>query len=80
MRYQGLVTKELVSQGSKSEHRAVVLRTTEGPMKLRRVGGNPFNDPELNRLVGQKISCEGQEHAGQLLITSYEVLGSGEDA
>lgn len=73
MQFHGLVAKQQVARGSKSEHEAVVLQTAEGPLKLRRVGGNAFSDAVLNQLVGQEISCEGQIHSGQLLITNWQV-------
>jgi hypothetical protein len=73
MQYQGLVHQQTVSAGSKSEHRAVVLQTDEGPLKLRREGGNPFQDEILQKLVGKRITCEGQVHSGQLIMSNWEV-------
>jgi hypothetical protein len=74
MRFQGKVLRQPWATGSKSEHEAVVLMTTEGPLKLRRVGGNPFVDPELERLVGQEITGDGEVHQGQLLMTNWQVI------
>jgi len=64
---------------SKSAHEAVVLLTPQGALKLRRPGGNPFQDPELDNLVGQEISCEGELHAGQLLMKEWSVLAGETD-
>ena len=74
MRYQGKVVRQQLSPGSKSEHPAVVLLTSSGPLKLRRPGGNPFVDPELDDLVGQQIACDGEIHQGQLLMTRWNVV------
>jgi hypothetical protein len=55
----GEVTKHLASAGSKSERQGVFLKTDQGTYVLRRQGGNPFSDPELNELVGKRIHCKG---------------------
>jgi hypothetical protein len=41
---------------------------------LRRQGGNAFQDPELERLVGSRIRCTGTVTGYTLLITDYEML------
>ena len=53
----GKVVKKKFGQGSKSQHDAVYLETDSGSFVLRRKGGNPFNDPELNKLIGEKNLC-----------------------
>ena len=55
----GKVVKGKFAKGSKSEHNAVYLETESGSFVLRRKGGNPFNDPELQKLIGEKISATG---------------------
>lgn len=60
----GKVVKKKFGEGSKSEHDAVCLETDSGSFVLRRKGGNPFNDPELNKLVGEKVSATG-------VVTNY---------
>ena len=50
MEYSGRVTRKPVAGGSKSARQAVVLATDAGDYILRRLGGNPFQDPELDRL------------------------------
>ena len=55
----GKVIQKKFAEGSKSEHNAVYLETPEGSYQLRRLGGNPFSDPELNKLVGKKINATG---------------------
>jgi hypothetical protein len=76
MRYNGKVVHQQFGAGSKSEHQAVALLTSDGPLKLRRAGGNPFRDPELEKLVGSEIAAEGELHQGQLLMTRWDVLSS----
>jgi hypothetical protein len=76
MKFRGKVVQQPWGVGSKSDHLAVVLQTPQGELKLRRAGGNPFRDPELERLVGKEIACEGEVHAGQLLMTKWDVGGS----
>jgi len=74
--YQGRVVRKRVSTGSKSEHDALVLTTPNGhEYKLRREGGNPFRDPELDALEGKRIECEGILRNGQLIMTRWSVLG-----
>lgn len=74
MQFHGTVSRQQFAPASKSEHAAVVLLTSEGPLKLRRIGGNPFKDPELEKLVGREIRGEGEVHAGQLMLSDWEVV------
>ena len=69
--WRGSVVRKRVAHGSKSDRLAVVMVTDDGSREyvLRRVGGNPFRDPELDRIVGHRLSCEG-EVSGQTLILS----------
>jgi hypothetical protein len=76
MQYHGKVIRQQFGAGSKSEHQAVVLQTPEGTLKLRRAGGNPFQDPELEKLVGRQIVAEGEIHQGQLLMKRWNVLAT----
>ena len=76
MTCQGHVVRKRVSTGSKSEHEALVLVTPDGQeYKLRRQGGNPFRDPELDVLEGKSIECEGVVRSGQIIMTRWSVLG-----
>lgn len=67
MKLHGRVAKKMFAAGSKSEHEAIVLVTSEGEYVLRRKGGNPFFDAELEGLVGKSINCEGD-------LTGYTFL------
>jgi hypothetical protein len=73
MHYRGQVVRKTVARGSKSEHEGVVLITDADELKLRRVGGNPFSDPVLERLVGKTIECDGEARDGTLVLTSWRV-------
>jgi hypothetical protein len=59
-RLRGTVTRRIVRKGTASAHEAVVLHTDEGEeLILQRISGNPFSDPETNKLVGQRVTIEG---------------------
>jgi hypothetical protein len=55
----GKVMQKKFAEGSKSEHNAIYLKTNHGSFQLRRLGGNPFADPVLKKLVGKKITAAG---------------------
>ncbi|RYD61296.1 MAG: hypothetical protein EOP84_35890 [Verrucomicrobiaceae bacterium] len=59
MELTGTVIKKPFASASKSAHEAVFLSTSGGDFKLEREEGNPFSDPELENLVGRRITCEG---------------------
>jgi hypothetical protein len=67
----GKVTKRPFAVGSKSERNAVRLDTKEGSYVLRREGGNPLSDPELEKLVGKTIKCKGEADDYTLTITEW---------
>ena len=75
-RFVGEVIRKPYAAGSKSEHEAVLLVTGSGEYRLRRVGGNPFSDPELNKLVGHRISCQGIVRGGNLIMSDWELRES----
>jgi hypothetical protein len=49
-----------------------MLATDEGTYRLRRMGGHPFRDPELDGLVGRQIVCDGVLHQGTVLMTAWD--------
>lgn len=76
MTLRGRVVRKRVSIGSKSEHDALVLVTADGQeYTLRRQGGNPFRDPQLDPLEGKQIECEGIDRDGQVIMTAWKVIG-----
>lgn len=74
-RFSGQVTRELASRGSKSEREAVELVTDAGTYVLRRPGQNPFRDPELDALVGKRITGTGELRGHVLFLDDWEVTG-----
>ncbi len=74
-RFTGNVVKKRWGKGSKSDHMAVVLESGESFHRLRRVGGNPFFDEELEKLVGKKIEVKGSlMDPYTILLTSWQEL------
>jgi hypothetical protein len=70
----GEVVKAPFATGSKSEHEAVYLVSDKGRFVLRRAGGNPFSDPELDSLVGKKIHGRGKLVGYTFLLSDWRVL------
>ena len=73
-RYTGRVIRHTFAPGSKSEHEAVFLVIDGAEYVLRREDGNPFDDPELEALVGQTITCEGVIRDYLLTIKRWEII------
>ncbi|MHB8069662.1 MAG: hypothetical protein ACYDIC_17350 [Desulfobaccales bacterium] len=76
--FVGRVIKKTFGKGSKSEHEAVYLETEQKQYVLRRRGGNPFYDEEMQKLVGKTIHCTGVVIDYALLISDWAVLDEGE--
>jgi len=73
MRVEGLVVQDRYAPGSKSEHNAVMLQTTDKQRYLlRRLGGNPFYDKDLVSLVGKSIIAEGDLRGQTLIMSSWQ--------
>ena len=70
----GRVIRKKLHSGSKSEHEGLVLVTPQGEYKLRRQGGNPFQDEELNPLEGKEIECEGLLRGSHFIMTRWRIL------
>lgn len=74
-RFTGNVVKKQWGKGSKSAHMAVALESGSSLLKLRRVGGNPFFDPELEKLVGKTIEAKGiLLDQSTILVSSWQEL------
>ena len=69
--FVGKVTKAPFAAGSKSGRQAISLETPAGSFVLRRQGGNPLFDPELDKLVGKTIKCSGELHDYTLTIANW---------
>ena len=73
-KFVGKVTKKLFGKGTKSEYEALYLGTAKEQYVLRRQGGNPFFDPELQELVGKKVCCKGFVEDYILMISEWTVI------
>lgn len=76
MRITGQVVKKRFAQDSKSERDAVMIVTADGEYVLRRQGANPFQDPELDDLVGKTVEAEGVLHGYSFLATDLHSVAS----
>lgn len=57
--FKGVLKKEIIQQGSKSEHVGMVLIVNDKKYRIVRVGKNPFMDDELEKLEGSCVVVEG---------------------
>lgn len=57
---RGTVVEKPFGEGSKSEHAGIFLQTEDGDYQLRRLGGNPFADPELKKFIGKEVMATGR--------------------
>ena len=74
-RWHGNVVRKRVAAGSKSDRAAVVMISDADSREyvLRRLGGNPFRDPELEELVGHHLRCEGDLSGQTLIVRRYQI-------
>ena len=70
----GKVIQKKFAPGSKSEHDAIYIETDHGDFQLRRLGGNPFSDPELIKLVGKKITATGVLNEKLFIANTLKVI------
>lgn len=74
MKLRGRVTKRLLYAGTKSEHEGITLSTSQGELKLRRKGENPFWDETLADLEGKEIEGEGIIRGDQFIMDYWVVI------
>jgi hypothetical protein len=72
--FTGQVVKSRFAVGSKSERLGVFLVTRGRKYLLRQMGGTPYGDPEIEKLVGKKIRATGEVDDYLLLLTKWKVL------
>jgi spore coat polysaccharide biosynthesis protein SpsF (cytidylyltransferase family) len=70
--FKGRVVCRTTGKGSKSEHEAVMLETSKKDYVLRIKGGNPFSNPELDKLVGKTIKATGELADYVLFLEDWE--------
>ncbi len=75
-KFTGIVEKEPVMKGSKSEHNAHVLKTDNNTFKLRTPGGNPFHETVFDDYLGKKVTVEGIRKISYLQVHDIKVHGS----
>lgn len=57
---QGRVVARKALAGTGSEHTGIMIETDSGEnLRLQRIGGNPFADPETKKLVGHVVRVRG---------------------
>lgn len=74
MKMRGRVIRRVLYEGTKSEHEGMVLVVPDGEFKLRRRGGNPFQDKTLSSLDGKVIEGEGLVRKNQFILSSWNVI------
>ena len=74
----GVVVKEPFAVGSKSERDAVLLISGDKRYVLRRQGGNAFQDPTLDGLVGKSIRCTGRLAGNTFLMSAWGDAAPGD--
>ena len=72
--FQGQVVKRPFAVGSKSERDGVFLETKRDTYLLRQIGGSPYYDRELEKLVGKTIKAEGEIDDYMLFVSGWKVL------
>ena len=72
----GKVETKTFGERSKSEHQSVYLHSNKGDFKLRRVGGNPFSDPSLDKYIGKTIKAIGTLSGYTFHVKDIEIIES----
>lgn len=70
----GRVTRGPFGAGSKSEHDATWLDTSQGRYVLRRRGGPAMGDAALDRYVGCTVRCDGVLLSHTLIADAIEIV------
>lgn len=72
--FKGQVLRRAFAPGSKSAQDAICLVDAQGrSFKLRRVGGDPYADKQLEGLLGKTIAGHGRMLAGNtVLLADWE--------
>ena len=66
--FNGIVKKERVAVGSKSERDAIVLDTGNKKLVMRLGNMNPFMPSQLEKYIGQTVSASGIAFNNTLFI------------
>jgi hypothetical protein len=69
MTLTGKVERKALGGTSKSAHVGFVLQTKQGPIKLRREGGNPLYDDFFEKYENREMCVEGYNMESYFLVT-----------
>ena len=72
--FKGQVVKGPFAVGSKSERQGIFLESKGDRYLLRQMGGTPYRDEELEKLVGKTIKAEGEIDDYLLMLSDWKVL------
>ena len=56
---RGVVIEKTYARGTKSQHEALYIQTTEHEYVLRRINANPFHDDWLHEFKGKEVTATG---------------------
>lgn len=75
VKISGLLTHRMFGKGSKSEQKAIYIKTNDGKeYVLRMVEESPRNNSKLIALVGKNVQVKGSIHDYLFLATKLKVL------
>lgn len=73
MKFTGVLAKEIIAKDSKSEREALVLKTHNAVLILRRFGATPFElDEELLEYLGKTITMEGNQSGSLFVFKDFD--------
>jgi hypothetical protein len=75
IKLSGRISLEKMLKGSKSEHAGYVLQTADARYKLRRKGGNPFQDDYFKPYNNKSVRVEGIVLNNQFFVEKIELEG-----
>lgn len=74
MKITGKIIEKTFGEGSKSEHEALYLETSEGTYLLQLESENPFEQPTLHNLVGTRVTAEGSQNKYLFVARTIEQI------
>jgi len=74
MKLSGTVARKTMGKKSKTEYEAITLQSGTDNYILRRPEESPFKDNELEKLVGKKITAEGELVKNVFFVDKWDVV------
>ncbi len=71
---RGHVKEDIFAKGSKSEHKAIFIKTADANYVLRRKIGPAYADSKLLRYVGHDVQCKGFLVNNTVLAEQIEII------